>query len=167
MYTFEDIRDIAIQIERNGEKTYRTAGEKAKTPELAHILFRLADEEKRHRMWFEKWPSGREDSQADSEMEAMGRSLLREMVKDQPFCLNAEELDEANHVEEIVTQSLNFEQDTILFYEMLKSLLAADAQTEAQLDIIINEERGHLRVLEKVKKKFADGLDVDLSFSVP
>lgn len=167
MYTFEDIKDIATQIERNGEKTYRTAGEKAKNPELAHILFWLADEEKQHAKWFESLQLGGQVAQEDSEMEAMGRSLLREMVKDQPFCLDIQELDGANHMAEIVTQSMKFEQDTIIFYDMLKSLLVEDAQTAAQLDIIIKEERGHVRALEKLKKKFVDGLDVDLSFSVP
>lgn len=167
MYTLEDIRDIAIQIECNGEKTYRTVGEKAKNPELAHILLWLADEEKRHATWFETLQSGRDVSEADGEMEAMGRSLLRDMVKDQPFSLDAEELEGAADVAEIVTQSLSFEQDTVLFYDMLKSLLVEDTKTVAQLNIIIEEERGHVRVLEKLKKKFVDGLDVDLSCSVP
>jgi hypothetical protein len=31
------------------------------------------------------------------------------------------------------------------------------------LDLIIDEERGHVRVLEKLQMKFAQGLDVDLS----
>lgn len=167
MYTVEDIKDIAVQIEYNGEKTYRTAGEKAKNPELAHILIWLADEERRHAKWFESMTPGREISAQDDEMEAMGRSLLRDMVKDQPFCLDAEELDGAEDVAEIVTQSLRFEKDTILFYDMLKSLLVEDDQAAAQLDIIIDEERGHVRILENLRKKFVDGLDVDLSCSMP
>ena len=167
MYTFEDIRDIAIQIECNGEKTYRTAGEKAKNSELARILIWLADEERRHAQWFETLQRDRDISEEDGEMEAMGRSLLRDMVKDQPFCLDAEEIDGANDVEEIVAQSLRFENDTILFYDMLKSLLVEDAQTAARLDIVIEEEHGHVSVLEKLKKKFVDGLDVDLFCLIP
>ena len=95
MYTFEDIRDIAIQIERNGERTYRKASEITKDPELAKILLWLADEEHRHKKWFNALQTERKLSPEHREMEAMGRALLQDMVKDQPFSLDAEQLDGA------------------------------------------------------------------------
>jgi rubrerythrin len=163
MYTFEDIRDIAVQIEKNGERTYRKAGEKATNEELSKILIWLADEELQHKRWFKALQSQRKITSEHSEMEAMGRALLRDMVNEQPFCLNADRLISAETVSELLTQSLGFEKDTILFYDMLKSLVEDD-RSIGQLDQIIAEERGHVKMLEKLQAKFVQGLDVDLSF---
>lgn len=162
MYTFEDIRDIAIQIERNGERTYRKASEITKDPELAKILLWLADEEHRHKKWFNALQTERKVSPQNREMEAMGRALLQDMVKDQPFSLDAEQLDGAADLADLLTQSMQFEKDTILFYDLLKTLVE-DHEASAQLDLIIDEERGHVKVLEKLQMKFVQGLDVDLS----
>jgi rubrerythrin len=162
MYTFEDIRDIAVQIEKNGERTYRKAGENVINEELARILIWLADEELRHKMWFKALVSHRKITSGHSEMEAMGRALLRDMVKEQPFCLDAEHLGSAAGVSELLTQSVGFEKDTILFYDMLKTLVEDD-RAIVHLDQIIEEERGHVKVLERLQAKFVKGLDVDLS----
>lgn len=161
MYTIEDIRIIAIQIERNGEKTYRMAGKKAKNHELAEVLLWMADQEQRHAQWFETLQMRRKVSMEHREMEAMGRSLLRDMVHDQPFSLDAQQLDRADDVADLLTQSLEFEQDTILFYDMLKGFIE-DNETAAQLDIIIDEERGHVKALERLKDKYAQDRDVNL-----
>jgi rubrerythrin len=161
MYTFEDIRDIAIQIERNGESTYRKASEFAKDAELAKLLLWLADEEHRHKTWFSTLQTERKVSSEHREMEAMGRALLQDMVKDQPFSLGAGKLDGAYDVADLLSQSLQFEKDTILFYDLLKTLIE-DQEASAQLDLIIDEERGHVRMLEKLQMKFVQGLDVDL-----
>ena len=48
MFTLTDIRNIAVQIEQNGEETYRRAARQTSDPELAQMLNWLADEEKRH-----------------------------------------------------------------------------------------------------------------------
>ena len=160
MYTIEDIRDIAIQIERNGERTYRLASEKAVDTELAKLLSWMADEEERHGGWFEGFAADRQVFQENFEMEAMGRSLLREMVKNQTFSLNGEKLDAAEDVIALLTQSLNFEKDTIIFYNLIESFID-DPKTSEQLSIIVEEERGHVNELKKLKKKFSSGMNVD------
>jgi rubrerythrin len=58
MFTIADIRHIAIQIEKNGEETYRKAASEATDPDIGQILGKMADDEKRHAQWFEnneKW----------------------------------------------------------------------------------------------------------------
>lgn len=163
MFTIDDIRDIAVQIERNGEATYRSAGEKATDAEWAGLLEWMADEEHRHAKWFENLAAkDRIVLPEHRDMEAMGRSLLQEMVKNQTFSLNGEQLETADNVEELLTQSMDFEQDTILFYDMLKSFIN-DKQTAAQLDMIIDEERGHIKLLKKLRKRLLNGIDMDYS----
>ena len=163
MYTIDDIRDIAVQIERNGEAAYRSAGKKAADAELAGLLEWMADEERRHAKWFENLAvRDRMVLPEHGDMEAMGRSLLQEMVKNQTFSLNGEQLETADNVDELLTQSMDFEQDTILFYDMLKSFVE-DKQTAAQLDMIIDEERGHVTLLKKLRKRLINGIDIDYS----
>ena len=163
MYTAEDIRQIAIQIEHNGEQTYRSAAQRATDGEVARILNWLADEERRHAKWFESLPRDTKEIPSEYlEMEALGRSLLKEMVENKTFSLEDERFDSAIDVVEILNQSLEFEQDTIMFYGMLKAFME-DQRGVAQLDLIINEEHGHVNVLKKLKDKFEDGADVDLS----
>ncbi len=53
MFTIADIRNIAIQIELNGEKTYRKASEECTDPTMAKIFVKMAEDEKRHAKWFE------------------------------------------------------------------------------------------------------------------
>ena len=85
MFTIADIRDIAIQIEKNGEKSYREAARKAADPEIAEIFNWMADEEKRHAQWFETIESEAELTEEQQELEKMGRRLLQEMVEGQTF----------------------------------------------------------------------------------
>jgi rubrerythrin len=152
MFTLSDIRDIAVQIEKNGEEAYRNAAKVAKDPEVAAMLEWMANEERCHAIWFEALPSNRPLSDEQKEMEAMGRSLLQEMVKGNNFLLPQSELEQIQTVTEVISRSQEFERDTILFYEFIMGLLD-DQETMQQLEKIIEEERNHLHRLELVAKK--------------
>ena len=163
MYTIEDICQIAIQIEHNGEQTYRSAASRSTDPDLAKMLNWMADEEHRHGKWFESFPiEVKAVPEEFLEMEEMGRSLLKEMVEDKTFSLDGDRLDSATDVIEVLTQSLDFEKDTILFYDMLKAFVEEEGSV-AQLERIIEEERGHVNVLQKLMEKLVKGVDVDLT----
>lgn len=162
MFTIDDIRHIAVQIERNGEKTYRMAGKRAKGREVSRVLIWMADEEQRHAQWFESLPDSGNSPSDHPDLEEMGRSLLQEMVESQTFSLDSDELDAASDVEDVLTQSLSFENDTILFYEALKSFIE-EKQVAAGLDRIIEEEKGHVRALELLRDKIQKGAETELS----
>lgn len=163
MYTIEDIRQIAIQIEQNGEQTYRSAAKKTEHREAAKILNWMADEEQRHGKWFASMPASKKEiPNKYKEMEDMGRSLLKEMVENKTFSLESDLLESATDVVAILGQSLEFEQDTILFYDMLKAFMEDQAGV-AQLDLIIAEERGHVKVLKKLMDSFLEGADIDIT----
>lgn len=151
MFTFSDIRDIAVQIEKNGEEAYRNAARVAKDPEVAKMLEWMANEERCHAIWFEALPSNRPLSDEQKEMEAIGRSLLQETIKGNSFLLAQSELEQAQTVMEVLARSQEFERDTILFYEFIMGLLD-DQETMQQLEKIIEEERNHLHRLELVAK---------------
>ncbi|THB71181.1 MAG: hypothetical protein D6B25_19075 [Desulfobulbaceae bacterium] len=149
MFTVADIRDIAIQIEKNGEEAYRRAGEEAEDSALAEIFFYMADEEKKHRQWFESIKIDKVLSEEELALEEMGRQLLKEMIAGQTFTMDETSLSKVDSFREMVKQSQVFEKDTVLFYEFLKGIID-DAQVEKQLDQIIEEEQKHFAQLARM-----------------
>jgi rubrerythrin len=152
MFTLEDIRNIAVQIERNGEETYHKAAQAATDPEIARTLSWMAKEERHHAQWFEKIPLARPSSEEQREVEEMGQALLQNMVKESTFLLDPKELEHAATVKTILTVAKSFEQDTIVFYEFLRELLD-DESSVRHMKIIIEEERKHICELERLEKE--------------
>ena len=151
MFTIADIRDIAIQIEQNGEKAYRQASEQVTDPEIAEIFSWMADEEKRHAQWFASIESDKELTGEQQALEEMGRGLLKEMIADQTFSMERKELLGAKTFLETLVQSKSFEKDTILFYQFLKGVLDDDEACR-QIDLIIAEEQNHFDRLTEMEE---------------
>ncbi len=153
MFTIADIRHIAIQIEKNGEETYRKAASEATDPDIGQILDKMADDEKRHAQWFENLRENRKLTEEQREMEAVGKTILQEMVKDKTFSLEQSTLDQLDDFAELLLMSQAFEKDTILFYEMLCGFVEED-ETREQLDKIIAEEKRHVDDIHQLLKKY-------------
>ena len=151
MFTIGDIRNIAIQIEKNGEQTYRNASKAARNPQVAKMLARMAEEEKHHAKWFTNLQSSKKLTPEQQEIESMGRTLLQDMIRGNKFLLDENELQNAKNVEEVVAKSKTFELDTILFYEFLIGFLD-DKEAIAQMKKIIEEERNHIKQLELMEE---------------
>lgn len=149
MFRLTDIRNIAIQIERNGAASYRQAAQKVKDQQISDMLHWMADEEERHIEWFEALQSDAEVPPEHAELEKMGKSLLQDMLSDQTFSLDQEQLNQTATLGAMLAQSKGFEEDTVLFYEFLQGLLD-DEQTARELDAIIEEERQHAARLEEL-----------------
>lgn len=149
MFTIDDIREIAVQIERNGEKAYRRAAAEIGRADVGELFNHMADEERKHREWFNAIQSNRELTGEELALEEMGRNLLQEMVADQTFSLDGSELTEIRNFAEMLEQSKAFEQDTILFYEFLQGIID-DQEVRRQLDLIIAEERRHVKQLTEL-----------------
>lgn len=154
MFTVADIRNIAIQIERNGETTYRRAAELTDDLMISQALHWMADEEARHAMWFERIKSDKPLTEEQKEMENIGRMLLQEMVKGNSFLMDVEELRRAQTVKEVLIRSKAFEEDTVLFYEFLLGFMD-DEETIEQLQKIIAEEKNHARKLVELEPECA------------
>ncbi len=151
MFTIADICNIAVQIEKNGEETYRKASLASKNPEVARLLATMADDERRHGEWLATITSDKPLTEEQREMEALGRTLLQDMVKDNPFLLAENELERAKSVGEVLTRSIAFEEDTILFYQFIENFLD-DRDAARQMQTIIAEERKHVQHLELLEK---------------
>lgn len=151
MFTLADIRNIAMQIEENGETTYRRAADQVSDPQLKRMLLWLAEEERQHRERFSTIHVDKPLTTEQAQLEAMGRSLLQDIVRSQTFSLEQRQLGQALNLEELLHQSMEFERDTIDFYEFLAGFLD-DTDATVQMQTIIEQERGHVQQLEQVLK---------------
>lgn len=150
MFTVADIREIAIQIEKNGEAAYRQAAESVKDAAVRDVFLWMADEEKRHATWFSSFKSEETLTEEQLELEKMGRQLLQEMVADQTFSLEKEMLLNTSDFDEALAQAQTFEGDTVTFYEFLINLVS-DEGAKKQLETIILEEMRHIDQLGEMR----------------
>jgi rubrerythrin len=59
-----------------------------------------------------------------------------------------------DHVKDLLGLAIEFEKDTVLFYEMIGTFIQ-DGETLNQLKAIIEEERGHITILEDYVRRDA------------
>ncbi|MBW1775894.1 MAG: rubrerythrin, partial [Deltaproteobacteria bacterium] len=52
MFSSNEIFDLAVRIEKNGEAFFRNAMEKVKAPSVRSLFEWLAEQEVKHREWF-------------------------------------------------------------------------------------------------------------------
>jgi rubrerythrin len=152
MFTLAEIIDLAIRIEKNGEKAYRKARDGVSNPSLASMLQRLAEEESEHGKWFAGLKEKVETRVEDPRLEEMGKTLLQGVLGDQTFSIDDADFSRIKDLEGLLELSVEFEKDTILFYEMLSAFIQ-DENILDQLDLIIEEENRHVRLLEGCLQK--------------
>ena len=156
MFVIEDVLSLAVQLESNGERVYRQALDVIQEKRVAQLVNWMADEEKRHAQWFsqlmEKWA-------ADSEnpfTQDIGQSMLSGMLGRQSFSLKEVDFGAMKDEEELLTIFIEFEEDTILFYEMLAPFLREE-KVKGQLARIIEEEQEHIRQIRSHLKQLHTG----------
>ena len=148
MFTMWEIIEFAIRIEENGEKVYREASEKASDPALVSLLQWLAREESEHARWFSQLKKTVQDVTVNPELEEMGRSILLGIVGDQTFSLKERDISTITDLRKILKIALDFEKDTVIFYEMMETFVQEDGAVE-KLNQVIREENRHVEVLSE------------------
>ncbi len=147
MFSAKEIFDIAIQLEKNGESVYRKAMERITDTDLKILLAWISDEEIKHADWFSELKQSVESGSENPVADEMGRMLLNEMVGNQSFSLKEVDFDSLDQLNDLISVFVEFEKDTILFYEMLQPFVQ-DAKTLDHLKKIIDEENHHIKLLE-------------------
>lgn len=149
MFEIREIIDLAIQIEKNAEEIYRNALQLAQDPSVYALLQKLANEEVRHEEWFRKLGREVKSIQDDPQMAELGKTILRGILGDQAFSLREIDFSRIRHVNDVLEIAIEFEQDTIRFYEMLRSMMD-DSDTLEQLNKIIQEEKQHVQLFQQI-----------------
>ena len=148
MFSATEILDFAIKIEKNAENLYREAGEKVGNHELASLLLFLTEEERLHGEWFRERRDSLRLDVDEADLEKFYGTMLQDMIGDQIFSLAQADFSRIDQVKALLELAVEFEHDTILFYETLHSLID-DEDTSARLREIITDENGHIRLLSE------------------
>ena len=152
MFSAREIYHLAIQIEKNGEKFFREALEKISSPSLRELILWIADQELEHQEWFSKRKEALEDKDDDLDLAETGQAILQDILGDQSFSLKEADITHMNNAEDLLRLAVEFENDSILFYEMMGSLVE-DEETSEKLQEIIQEERHHIELLQGFEDK--------------
>jgi len=149
MFQIREIIDLAIQIEKNGERIYRNALQLVSNPSISSLLQKLADEEVQHIEWFSNLKQKINSTIDDPQLEAMGKSILNSILGNQAFSLEDVDFSKIMRIDDLLKVAIEFERDTVLFYEMIRPLID-DAEASDHLNKIIEEENQHIQTFQKI-----------------
>jgi rubrerythrin len=150
MFESREIVELAIRLENNGERTYRDAGRVVLDPGILDLLSWMAEEEARHAKWFVELKQDIESGAKNPFLEEMGRELFNDVMGNQSFSLKEVDFAAVGDAGELLAIFIEFEKDTILFYEMIEPFIE-DAGCREQLQKIIAEENRHIeRIREAI-----------------
>ena len=148
MFTIGDIVDLAVQIEKNGERLYRNAAKQVSDPSVSALLLRLANDEVDHAKWFSKLKDKLNKVIDDPQIEETGKRILLGVLGDQSFSLKDVDFSSIKEIENLLRVAIEFQEDTVLFYEMIRSYID-EKETLDHLNTIIEEENDHIRLLQE------------------
>ena len=149
MFSIAEIIAIAVQLERNGEKTYRKALEASEDTGLNDLLQWMAEEERAHAEQFSQLQEKIADDEESHLVQKMSDSLVDTFIKGQTFSLEEVKFSDLRDSGELIETFIEFEKDTILFYDMLKSFIL-DEKIIQLLEGIIKEEEIHVQKLQEL-----------------
>ncbi len=152
MYTFADICNIAIQIERNGEREYQKAARNTSDNKLKKLYTQLAKQEDEHAIWFAELLRQKASPDAkQQQLNDISATMLQNIIKDARFPADGKELDEIDDPTEAIKFAIALEEDTIAFYQFVRELVE-DEKTRIELQQIIEEEKQHAIILKEAMK---------------
>ncbi|MEI6499472.1 MAG: ferritin family protein [Armatimonadota bacterium] len=151
-----EVFDMAIQTEINGKAFYLAAAAAAQDQEIQKIMEFLADAEAHHEVVFRKMktessfdaPGETYDGERDEYIDVLLHSRI---LRDEAAGLQA--VQAMKQDQEALDFALAFEKDTILFmFEMREVLPASERE---KMNVLIEQERGHVRLLQQMKAQRA------------
>jgi rubrerythrin len=146
---------MAILLERNGEAVYRRAIKEISKPGLASLLEWMADEEVEHARWFSKMKNAFASGFQNPIGEEMSHELFKDLLDKQTFSLQDTDFSQVHRSSDLIAIFIEFEKDTVLFYEMLEPFIE-DGDTLEQLKEIIAEENRHIERLQELLERKAE-----------
>ena len=155
MFSIQEICDLAIRIEKNGEMFYRDALKKRLRPGLRPLLQLLADDETKHREWFAAKKGNLNPDAGASSIDGKESDLLQDILGDQTFSLEGADLSKIEKIEDLLEMAIEFEKDTILFFEMIQAFVQTE-EIKKKLNAFIEEENRHIHLLKQYRETEMD-----------
>jgi len=153
MFDPREVFQIAVRIEENGERFYREMVGRIGDEEVKTLFLFLADEEIRHRRFYESILETAEPFEPEESYPGEYFDHLRSYASGVIFSQEAFEkkLDEIRDAGAALDFAIGVEWDSIHFYQELKGLVPESRRE--QLDEIVAEERRHFVRLTKLKRE--------------
>jgi rubrerythrin len=149
VFSANEILDMAIKLEKNGEAVYRGAAEKVSSKELVALLLWMADEEVKHANWFAELKLSLEQKSLNPFMEKMSRELFNDLLGDKNFSLKDVDFSSVDEIGDLIAVFIEFEEDSVRFYQVLEPFIE-DPVTLESLKKIIDEENKHITRLQEL-----------------
>jgi len=149
-YSPSELVEMAVQVERGGEKFYRGAASKVQGAAPKGVFGVLANDERRHADIFlqllargsKQETRGITPEEARPYIESLvGTSVLKYLVEGKVPGLES--------TGEILDYALGFEKETLLFYYSIRDYLSSAAVTV--IDRVISEEKRHVERISALK----------------
>ena len=141
MFSTREILNLAVQIEINGEKNYREAVGEISVAELGNLLEWMADEEARHAKWFQDLQDSLGSADDNPLADEMNRHLFAEVIGNRSFSLQEVDFAIIRSTNQLIRLFIEFENDSILFYELIQPFIDGDEAREVLKRIILEEHR--------------------------
>ena len=149
MFTGNDLLDIAVKMEKNGKTVYDRAQNKIQNKELKALLQWMAQEETCHQKWFSEQKETGGQNPVANDFAEMLPDVLQEMMGEKSLSLDEVDFSQITHTSQMLEIFIEFENDTILFYEFLETFIQ-DKKILAGLEKIIREETAHVNKLTEM-----------------
>lgn len=160
-FNADEVFEMGMDVERNGEAYYRKAAEKVDDPEVKDILIFLADEEQKHFQTFRKLRESlpaKATTTVTQDPEDQEALYLDALVKSRLFNSEKEAERIASSVKgevEALKTALTFEKDTILFFMHMKEMTREDLGKD-KIDMLIEEEHSHVVKISEIIRNVMD-----------
>ena len=147
-----ELVELAIQIEKNGKDFYSKLGGLADNSESRKVFEYLANAEDKHITIFEKIFKKACDYSSEGAYPEEYFTFMKSLASDYIFTQANKGEEVAQRVKtfkEAVELGIEFEKESILFYEEMKKLVPEESR--GVVDKVIEEEREHFEKLCKMK----------------
>jgi rubrerythrin len=157
-FNANEIFEIGIQIESNGQKFYETIAKNTFDPSAQKIFLDLAQWESKHIELFKKWKERLPDSAKRGDLFDPNQELhlyLKATADSHVFIRNKDIPELASKCKtpiEALELAVTFEKDSVVFYTTMKKLVP-EHLGKSEMDTLIDEEISHIFMLIQKKKE--------------
>jgi rubrerythrin len=157
-FNADEIFQIGVQIESNGQKFYETIAKNTFDPSVQKIFLDLAEWESKHIELFKKWQERLPDSAKRGDLFDPNQELnlyLKATADSHVFTRNKDIPELASKCKtpvEALDLAVTFEKDSVVFYTTMKKLVS-EHLGKAEMEALIDEEISHIFMLTQKRKE--------------
>ena len=151
IFNSDEIFEIAIQIEKNGQDFYRKAAKIAASSDISEFLISLAEMEVGHEELFKELKKSLSDYPQDEfpDMDDQLAHYLKSYANGKVFDPSSAPEDKINSemsIQEIFDVAINFERESVIFFTLVKEMVPEEFGKD-KIDVLIKEEITHIAIL--------------------